>query len=103
MTATLTLYLGNTDADRSARQQLQRWCAERGDVALTIESIHANPAAALRLRITQLPALVCDDTVLAQGPPDDWLTRSFLDRLAARFCTDRGTPVPRRTNRNDTP
>lgn len=89
MTATLTLYLGNTDSDRTARQQLQRWCAEREEIALAVESIHANPAAALRLRITQLPALVCDGAVLAQGPPDDWLTRSFLDYLAAQFCDDR--------------
>ncbi len=83
MTHTLTLYLGNSDACRTTRHTLQRWSADQHDVTLIVESIHLDPAAALRLRITQLPALVLDDTVLAQGQPDGWLTALFLDELAA--------------------
>lgn len=84
---TVTLYLGNTDADRAVRQTLQRWCQDH-HVALAVESIHANPAAALRLHITQLPALVVADAVIAQGPPDDWLTDPFMDALAHQLDCD---------------
>ncbi len=84
MMQTVILYLGNTDADRAARQTLQRWCRDH-HVVLAVESIHADPAAALRLHITQLPALVVADAVIAQGPPDDWLTDSFMDTLARRL------------------
>jgi hypothetical protein len=85
MTHTLTLYLGHSEACRTARHTLQRWSSVQTDITLTVESIHLNPAAALRLHITALPALVLDNTVIAQGQPERWLTTPFLEALAARL------------------
>ncbi len=85
MTHHLTLYLGHSDACRTARHTLQRWSATQTGVTLTVESIHLDPAAALRLQITALPALVLDDTVIAQGQPENWLTTPFLNELVTQL------------------
>lgn len=79
----MTLYTGSAGTDSGARQMLRQWSAQRNDIVFTVESIHANPSEALRLQITQLPALVLEGMVVAQGPPEDWLSRLFLDRLLA--------------------
>ena len=84
----LTLYTGNTNADQMTRQALQQWSAQHNGVDWLCESIHAHPDIAVRLAITQLPALIADDEVLAQGHPGDWLTEAFLSALVVRADTN---------------
>jgi hypothetical protein len=88
MTKTVTLYIGSThEADCTAETVLRRWTEGQRGISLVCESIHANPAAAVRLGITSLPALVVSGKIVAQGPPDGWLDDDLLDTLAARLGT----------------
>jgi len=82
----LKLYMGSTDD--AVRQLLEEWTSNRPDVTLDCESIHDNPAAAVRMGITKLPALVMEDELVAQGAPENWVTR-LLDRLVLQSGFDR--------------
>lgn len=82
MTKTLTLYIGSThEADCRAETVLRRWSEQQHEVNLICESIHTNPAAAVRLGITSLPALIIHDELVAQGPPDNWLNDDLFAAL----------------------
>jgi len=88
MTTTLTFYTGSHEADESARHTLERWSAAHGEIALHCESIHSDPAIAIRLNITHVPALVAHGEVIAEGPPNEWLTGDFLSQLATQLGID---------------
>jgi hypothetical protein len=76
----LTLYTGSSEIDMAVRQILEGWSANHPHIQLEYESIHANPAAVVRLGITHLPALAIGDELIVQGMPDEWLL-PLLDRL----------------------
>jgi hypothetical protein len=82
-----TLYLGNSDIDNMIKHLLEAWSTNTPDVTLDYKSIHANPAGVVRLGITELPALVMDDEVIAQGTPENWIT-PLLGRLVAWHRAD---------------
>lgn len=77
---TLTLFVGDSDADVSVRHMLNSWSTTQPNITLHCESVHMNPAAVVRLGITELPALVTDDEIIAQGPPEDWVPE-LLSRI----------------------
>lgn len=76
----LILYLGSSDADDTIRQMLEEWIADNPDVTLDYKSIHDNPTAAVRLGITDLPALVMEDELVTQGTLENWVM-PLLDRM----------------------
>jgi hypothetical protein len=49
---------------------LEAWNADNQPVELDCGSIHMNPTAAVRFAITELPALVMEDELIAQGTPE---------------------------------
>lgn len=69
----ITLYLGNSDIDETLRRLIEEWHTKNPDVSLSYKSIHQNPADAVRFGITDLPALVINDAVIAQGKPENWI------------------------------
>ena len=69
----LTLFLGDTDLDLLAKQVLDEWRARIPDIVIEYESVHNNPAAVVRLGITDLPALVREEEIIAQGTPEKWV------------------------------
>jgi hypothetical protein len=77
---TLTLFVGDTDTDVSVRQILNSWSTRQPNITLHCESVHMNPAAVVRLGITELPALVTDGEIIAQGPPEYWVPE-LLSRI----------------------
>ncbi len=76
----LTLFLGDSDVDTAVKYMLEQWSAANPGVTLTSESIHADPTPVVRLGITELPALVLDEEVIAQGAPEKWVL-PLLDRV----------------------
>jgi len=78
----LTLYLGDSEADSAAKDLLEAWSEQIPTISLECHSIHADPAAVVRLGITQLPALVQADEIIAQGAPPDWVL-PLLNRVFA--------------------
>jgi hypothetical protein len=83
----LILYLGTSETDVLVQHRLEAWSANTPEVTLDCVSIHSNPAQAVRLGITELPALVTDDEVIAQGMPENWIT-ALLGRLFVRRDVD---------------
>jgi hypothetical protein len=76
----LTLFLGDSDVDTAVKYMLEQWSAANPSVTLTSESIHTDPTPVVRLGITELPALVLDEEVIAQGAPEKWVL-PLLDRV----------------------
>lgn len=85
MTTTLILYTGSFEASEIACQQLTLWSKTHPHVNIRRQSVHDDPVAVVRLGITDLPALVLNNEVIAQGPPEYWLTDEFLHDLASRI------------------
>lgn len=79
----LTLFLGDSEMDISVKQMLQTWSTHNSHIALGCQSIHENPADAVRLGISDLPALVFEDEILAQGALEKWVL-PLLDRVFPR-------------------
>lgn len=78
-----TLYLGSSPTDGVLKDLLAAWCAERSDISLRYESIHVNPTVVVRLGITQLPALVADNQLIAQGTLENWVV-TLLNYLTSQ-------------------
>lgn len=85
MTKTVILYTGSFEAGNVANERLTRWSVTHPDIDVERRSVHDYPADVVRLGITSVPALVVDGEVIAQGPPDLWLTDSFLETLTNRI------------------
>jgi hypothetical protein len=86
---TLVLFLGDSEIDTSVRQLLEQWIAATPDITLKCEDIHQNPISVVRLGITELPALVLEEEILAQGPPEKWVL-PLLDWIFASGDTPSG-------------
>ncbi len=86
--STVTIYTGSTPLDTDLAEALQEWSDRQPNVQLIYESIHDNPAAAVCLGITDLPALVVYDELIAQGPPRYWLTDALFAKLSTRLNTE---------------
>jgi len=63
----IKVYLGSSQVDKQVQQLLEGWSGEHPQLLLDYVSIHVNPAAAVRLGITRLPALVIEDKLVVQG------------------------------------
>ncbi len=85
MTKTVFLYTGSFEAGNVADERLTRWSATQPGIDIERRSVHDYPAEVVRLGITDVPALVVDGEVIAQGAPDLWLTDSFLEGLTHRI------------------
>lgn len=83
----LTLFLGNSDTDEAVKQMLEAWNENNKQVELDCVSIHMNPTAAVRFGITELPALIMEDEMVAQGTPENWVIL-LLDRLVMQNSFD---------------
>lgn len=79
----LTLYVGSSEIDETVRQTLEDRRVHHPEIQLHYQSIHADPAAVVRLGITHLPALAIGDDLIVQRMPDEWL-QPLLDRLFAQ-------------------
>ncbi len=79
----LTLYLGDSEADSTAKDLLEAWSEQMPTISLECHSIHADPVVAVRLGITQLPALVQEDEIIVQGAPQAWVL-PLLNRVFAQ-------------------
>ena len=77
---TLTLFLGDSDADEVIKQMLEAWIIDKSGITLEYTSIHTNPTAVVRLGITNLPALVMQEEIIVQGAPENWVL-PLLDRV----------------------
>lgn len=75
MRQNLTLVLGKQGDYVWLIRLLEDWGMRHPEVEFTTESIHADPSKAVRLHVTQLPALIYNDHVVAQGDPVTWVTR----------------------------
>jgi len=84
---TLTLFLGDSDTDVLVQQILERWRVSSPNVVLEYKSIHADPIAVVRLGITEIPALVLEEEVIAQGSPESWVL-SLLNRIFSQHHLD---------------
>ncbi len=82
MTTNLILFLGDSDIDELIKKMLEDWVTGNQDITLKYESIHTNPTVIVRLGITDLPALVLKEEIIAQGAPENWV-RSLLDRVVS--------------------
>lgn len=71
----LTLFFGDSAIDERIRCALKEWSAGHPQVTLKYVSIHDDPVAVVRLGITELPALVFEGTIIAQGEPERWISR----------------------------
>jgi|GEM_PF-2660307 len=69
----LTLYYGDSSVDEPIKRMLEAWSVDNPDITLKCESIHNDPTSAVRLGITDLPALVMENEVIAQGSPENWV------------------------------
>jgi hypothetical protein len=78
----LTLFMGDSEIDASIKQMLEDWAVDNPDITLKYESIHTNPAAVVRLGISELPALVLKEEIIAQGSHESWVL-PLLDRVFA--------------------
>jgi hypothetical protein len=76
----LTLFLGDSDIDASTKKMLENWITNNPDITLEYKSIHTNPTVVVRLGITDLPALVLKEAIIAQGSPESWI-QTLLDRV----------------------
>lgn len=83
---TLKLFLGDSDQDTLVKKILDTWVINNSEITLEYHSVHANPGVIVRLGITDLPALVLQDEIIAQGSPENWvvplLDRAFVTQLA---------------------
>lgn len=80
----LLLYVGDQDEYAWLIRMLDNWSLEHPEVEFLTESIHTNPAQAVQLRVTHLPALVFDGHIVAQGQPVTWVPR-FLDQILSNL------------------
>jgi hypothetical protein len=80
----LILYTGSFEAGNLANERLRRWSETQPDINVERRSVHDDPVDVVRLGIKDVPALVLDGEVVAQGAPELWLTDEFLQSLAAR-------------------
>lgn len=76
----LRLFLGDSDRDQMIKQMLDLWVSNKPDISLEYLSIHTNPLTIVRLGITELPALVLQEEIIAQGSPENWVL-PLLDRV----------------------
>ena len=83
----LTLYLGDSNVDGSIRQMLESWLKDQSGVTLEYRSIHADPTSVVRLGITELPALVLQEEIIAQGDFTNQLL-PVLDRVLTNHTND---------------
>jgi hypothetical protein len=83
----LTLYFGDSNIDESIRQILEGWIRDKSGVTLEYLSIHVDPTAVVRLGITELPALVLQEEIVAQGAPINWVL-PLLDRVFANHANE---------------
>ena len=79
----LTLFFGDSVTDQYIKQMLEDWSAGKPDITLKCESIHNDPTSVVRFGITDLPALVMESEVIAQGSPENWIT-PLLHRMALK-------------------
>lgn len=83
----LTLYFGDSATDEPIKQMLEAWSTDKPNITLKCESIHADPTSAVRLGITDLPALVLGEEVIAQGTPESWII-PLIHRMVSQRDTD---------------
>lgn len=81
---TLILYTGSFEPGDFAHERLALWSKTQPDITIERRSVHDDPITVVRLGITNVPALVLDDEVIAQGTPELWLTDDLLQSLTAR-------------------
>lgn len=68
----LTLYVGEPEEHQYLMKILHAWGKEH-ELDFLIESVHSNPAKIVQLGISQLPALVFEKQILAQGDLVMWI------------------------------
>lgn len=83
----IILYLGNSDLDQTIRQSIEEWHVYHSSLVVDLRSIHRNPTDAVRLGITDLPALVINNTLIAQGKLENWIL-PLLEHLFTPGKTD---------------
>lgn len=76
----LTLYVGDRSEHTWLIRLLNEWSTQHPEIDFSTESVHVDPAKAVQLRITQLPALVFKEHIVVQGDPITWVPR-FLDQV----------------------
>lgn len=76
----LTLYVGDQSEHMWLIRLLDEWSTQHPEIDFSTESVHIDPARAVQLRITRLPALVFKEHIVAQGDPITWVPR-FLDQV----------------------
>ena len=88
----LRVFLGDSDADSLVKHLLEDWSINNSDVTLEYQSIHSNPRAVVRLGITDLPALVHQDEIIAQGSLEGWVL-SLIGHIFAPHHNERSTII----------
>lgn len=83
----LTLFFGDSATDEHIKRVLEAWSAGKPDITLKCESIHSDPISAVRLGITDLPALVMESELIAQGSPENWII-PLIHRMVSQSDTD---------------
>lgn len=83
----LTLYFGDSATDEPIKQMLEAWSTDKPNITLKCESIHSDPISAVRLGITDLPALVMESELIAQGSPENWII-PLIHRMVSQSDTD---------------
>lgn len=83
----LRLFLGDSDHDAVIKQMLDAWIINKPEISLDCMSIHSDPTVVVRLGITELPALVLQEEIVAQGAPANWVL-PLLDRVFANHVNE---------------
>ncbi len=73
-----TLFLGDSKQDEEAKQLVSEWLKQSLLITVHYESVHTNPSTVVRLGITQLPALVLEEEIIAQGALEQWVLTLLL-------------------------
>lgn len=84
----LILYIGEKTEKNELIEWLQDWCMEQHEIDFRVESIHHNPAKAVQLRLTQLPALVLNNRVIVQGNSIAESSHALGQLLSAKLDTE---------------
>ncbi|MGJ3241277.1 MAG: hypothetical protein ACFE0Q_21400 [Anaerolineae bacterium] len=95
----LRLFIGDSEYDEAIKLLLERWISKQTDVQLEYHSIHVNPALIVRLGITELPALVLQEEIIAQGTPENWIL-PLLDHLLRYYLQDKRHSSKKETDRS---
>ena len=75
----LTLYVGDQNQHTALVQLLGEWSVQHPEIDFSTESVHVDPALAVQLRVTRLPALIFQGHIVAQGDPITWITRFLVN------------------------